>query len=115
MIVKADAQVHIIVSGLSFTAEDTFTTKGLDGKHSEVLVDTVSVTMYRLNDDRPSQYWAKGLRVREDGSVGRRRASQVLLQASQIPLEVLAAIREAYITQIRHLSTEDGMQAAVSH
>ena len=109
MLIKADGQVYVRVTGVKFTVEDRFSPRDSHGNHGQVEIDTVKVTLYRLNDVRDNQYWAEGFRVRQDGSVGSRRASQVLLNREQLPAEVDAAITEAYITQVQHMSSEPGM------
>lgn len=85
-----------------FVAKDRFANRDAHGQYGKAEIHKLRLTKSALYGER-EQLWAEGLRMRTDGSVGSRRASQVLLSPEQVPEAVRAEIKRAYLTAVRDL------------
>jgi hypothetical protein len=98
--------VEVNLGNDKFIATDEYSSRDSRGERGRVEIHKVSTTMSTLHGD--TTYWAEGVRVRADGTVGTRRASQVLLDERQMPASVLREIRLAYLSAVKELAAEAG-------
>lgn len=70
-----------------------------DGRNKEALVETAIINVN--NDGNMSYSWGKGKHVNQDGRVGQRAATQILLHESEIPADALLEIRKEYVRLVR--------------